>query len=44
VQYQRDWRHYRDVRKTTAMDLLCRFLELTPAELQDQWLEYIGSL
>lgn len=44
VEYVRDPRNFREVRGMAAMDLLCRFLETTPAGLRAQWEEYVARL
>lgn len=44
VAYIRDPRNFREVRKTPALDMLCRFLGVTPAEWQDRWTEYMARM
>ncbi|HOW97500.1 MAG TPA: DUF1570 domain-containing protein [Kiritimatiellia bacterium] len=41
LRYLRDPGAFREIRKTGPLALLCRFLEMAPDELWQQWLEYI---
>jgi hypothetical protein len=40
----RDAAHFREVRRTPSMELLCRFLEVAPEELTDRYLAYVREL
>ncbi len=42
--FLRDPANFREVRRTPAMDLLCRFIELTPVDLDARYVSYIRSL
>ena len=44
IRFVRDMDNYRQVRKTSAYDLLCQKMQIEPSEFENLWKQYVQSL